>query len=202
MEADERPASAAAEASTSDDTRALARPHVDVSLAFREHYRFVWRVLVSAGVARSGVDDAVQDVFVTVHRRRGDYDGRAPLRHWIYGIARGVARNHTRKAMRVAGRQEALEGEVAPPDAGPQPASAEDAIAKQQARDLVAQFVETLGPEQREVFTLVHLEGMAVPEIADMLGASVNTVYSRLRLARQRFEAMVKRVGKKAEREG
>ena len=201
MEADELPASAAVEASTSGDTRALVKSQVDVNLAFREHYRFVWRVLVSAGVARSGVDDAVQDVFVTVHRRRGDYDGRAPLRHWIYGIARGVARNHMRKAVRAASRHEAIEGEVAPPDGGPQP-SAEDAVAKQQARDLVARFVETLGPEQREVFTLVHLEGMAVPEIADMLGASVNTVYSRLRLARQRFEAMVKRLGKKAEREG
>ena len=202
MEADELPASAAAEASTSDETRALAQPEVDVNLAFREHYRFVWRVLLSAGVSRSGVDDAVQDVFVTVHRRRRDYDGRAPLRHWIYGIARGVARNHKRKAVRAANRQEALEGDVAPTDVGPRAASAEDAVAQQQARDLVAQFVETLGPEQRDVFTLVHLEGMAVPEIADMLGASVNTVYSRLRLARQRFEAMVARLAKKAEREG
>jgi len=201
-EADELPASAAGEASPADDTRALAQRQVDVNLAFREHYRFVWRVLVAAGVSRSGVDDAIQDVFVTVHRRRRDYDGRAPLRHWIYGIARGVARNHNRKAVRAANRQEALEGDVAPSEGSPQPASAEEAVAKQQARDLVAQFVETLGPEQREVFSLVHLEGMAVPEIADMLGASVNTVYSRLRLARQRFEAMVKRLGKRAEREG
>ena len=181
---------------------ALATGEVDVARAFHEHYRFVWRVLSCAGVPRRGLDDAVQDVFLTVHRRRRDYDGRAPLRHWIYGIARGVGRNHGRKALRAAGREEALpQAEVLPapsPDGAP---VQEAAVAQGQARDLVAQFVESLSAEQAEVFTLVHLEGMAVPEIADMLEAPVNTIYSRLRLARQRFEAVVARTAARRKRE-
>lgn len=177
---------------------ALAVDQVDVAAAFRDHYRFVWRVLVCAGVARAGLDDAVQDVFITVHRRRRDYDGRAPLRHWIYGIARGIGRNHGRKALRAAKRSDPL-----PPEDKALPsalaAPQDEAVARKQAQELVARFVETLNGDQREVFTLVHMEGMAVPEIADMLGAPVNTVYSRLRLARQRFETMVAQLHQKAE---
>ncbi|MEM6991141.1 MAG: sigma-70 family RNA polymerase sigma factor [Myxococcota bacterium] len=186
MGASDRPG----DASSPTETR-VATVDVDVTAAFREHYRFVWRVLVSAGVPRSGVDDAVQDVFVTVHRRRRDYDGRAPLRHWIYGIARGVGRNHGRKASRKALRVQALDGEERATPALATTAGQETEVARRQAKDLVAAFVETLSDEQREVFTLVHMEGMAVPDIAAMLGAPVNTIYSRLRLARQRFEAMV-----------
>jgi DNA-directed RNA polymerase specialized sigma24 family protein len=35
------------------------------------------------------------------------------------------------------------------------------------------------------------VEGMTAPEVARMTGARVNTVYSRLRLARARFEEIV-----------
>ncbi len=173
------------------ESASVAVAEVDVHAAFRDHYRFVWRVLVTAGVPASGVDDAVQDVFITVHRRRRDYDGRAPLRHWIYGIARGVGRNHGRKALRRARREDGLSESGPPVPAMAADPQQEDAVARAQASQLVATFVETLGPEQREVFTLVHLEGMSVPEIAAMLGAPVNTVYSRLRLARKRFEGLV-----------
>ena len=167
---------------------------VDVTAAFQEHYRFVWRVLTCAGVPRSMLDDAVQDVFLTLHRRRRDYDGRAPMRHWLYGIARGVGRNYGRKALRAAKRQDEL------PSLS-QRAPQEEAVAREQAAGAVEAFLEALNPEQREVFVLVHVESMPAPEIADMLGIGVNTVYSRLRLARKRFEALAARMRARDERE-
>jgi RNA polymerase sigma-70 factor (ECF subfamily) len=36
---------------------------------------------------------------------------------------------------------------------------------------------------------LAQLEEMTVPEIAELLGANVNTVYARLRTARREFDA-------------
>lgn len=186
------------------DSQVAVREPVDAAEAFATHQTFVWRVLVSAGVPRAEVDDAVQDVFITVHRRRRHYDGRAPLRHWIYGIARGIGRNHARKAARAATRQRRLPptdlGSPAPPDtfgddAGSQTSEDQEAfVARTQASEILGRFLATLATPQREVFVLVHIEGLAVPEIADMLGAPVNTVYSRLRLARERFEAMVTRM--------
>jgi RNA polymerase sigma-70 factor, ECF subfamily len=160
---------------------ALACLEVDVARAFREHHPFVYRVLLCTGVPRTALDDAVQDVFLAVHRRRRDYDGRAPLRHWIYGIAKGVGRNHGRKARGRARRHAELPALAQSPEQ-------ETSVARKQALALVDDFLRALNPDQREVFVLVHVEGMTAPEVADMTGARVNTVYSRLRLARARFE--------------
>jgi RNA polymerase sigma-70 factor (ECF subfamily) len=46
-----------------------------------------------------------------------------------------------------------------------------------------------LGDSKRELFELVELEELSVPEVADMLQIPLNTAYSRLRAARQAFEA-------------
>src|SRR5687767_7933423 len=75
---------------------------LDVRAAFREHHDFVWRSLAHLGVGADGVDDAVQDVFVIAHRRRAAFDGRAPVRHWLYGIARNVALKHRERSARAA----------------------------------------------------------------------------------------------------
>jgi RNA polymerase sigma-70 factor (ECF subfamily) len=162
----------------------LAPDEVDVAMAFREHHPFVYRVLLCTGVPRTALDDALQDVFLTVHRRRRDYDGRAPLRHWIYGIAKGVGRNHGRKARWRARRHADLPALAQSPEQ-------EMSVARRQALALVDDFLRELNPDQREVFVLVHVEGMTAPEVARMTGARVNTVYSRLRLARARFEEIV-----------
>lgn len=176
--------------------RALCSLHVDVAEAFREHHPFVYRVLLCTGVPRTALEDAVQDVFLTVHRRRRDYDGRAPLRHWIYGIARGVGRNHGRKARGRARRQ----AELVEMPALSQAAEQESSLLRRQALELVDAFLRALNPDQREVFVLVHVEGMTAPEVAAMTCVSVNTVYSRLRLARARFEEIVAARGAEGDR--
>jgi RNA polymerase sigma-70 factor (ECF subfamily) len=139
--------------------------------------------LICTGVPHAFLDDAVQDVFLTVHRRRRDFDGRAPLRHWVYGIAKGVGRNHGRKARRWAGRAQELPALVAE---APQEADLE----RTRQRSVVAGLLRELSDPQREVFVLIHVEGMTAPEVAEMIDVSVNTVYSRLRLARARFERL------------
>jgi len=47
--------------------------------------------------------------------------------------------------------------------------------------------------DKREVFVLAEIEELSVVEIADVLGANLNTVYSRLRSARQVFERALER---------
>jgi RNA polymerase sigma-70 factor (ECF subfamily) len=118
-----------------------------------------------------------------VHRRRRDFDGRAPLRHWIYGIAKGVGRNHGRKARRWAGRVTELPMLA---EAASQP----DHLDRRRQLSVVAMVLQQLSDEQREVFVLIHVEGMTAPEVAEMVGVGVNTVYSRLRLARAKFEKL------------
>ncbi len=150
------------------------------------HFDFVWRSARRLGVPEHNLDDVVQDVFVTVYRRLGEFEGRSQLKTWIFGVLRHTVRDLRRSARRKP--TEALAEE--PSDARTSPH--ERAVHEESAR-LLSRLLETLDEDQREVFVLSELEQMSAPEIASALDVNVNTVYSRLRTARQEFEAALKR---------
>jgi RNA polymerase sigma-70 factor (ECF subfamily) len=156
---------------------------------YREHADFVWRLLRHLGVDDPSRDDAFNNFWLVVHRRLADYDGRATLRAWLFGIARNVAlhhrRDHARHARRVAA---ATTGMYIHPVPGP-----DDHVARREAHALVQRFLAELPEDTRLVFTLVDIEGLTVPEIAAETGANVNinTLYTRLRSARQQFARFV-----------
>jgi RNA polymerase sigma-70 factor (ECF subfamily) len=155
-----------------------------LSEIYRQHADFVWRALLRFGIEPAHAEDVAHEVFLVVRRRLPDFDGRAPLRSWIYGIARGVAANARRSRIRAERRLQVVE----PP---PSPVTPEQAAQHAEAARLVTEFVETLPPPQREVFVLVDIEGLRGPEVAHALGDNLNSVYSRLRLARGRFRRFV-----------
>jgi RNA polymerase sigma-70 factor, ECF subfamily len=166
--------------------RHAPRPTVtpfDLTAAFRTHHDFVWRSLARLGVHDDAIDDAVQDVFVIAHRRGHNYDGRAPLRHWLYGITRNIALKHRERSARA--RVRAAEGNDV--------RRIDDPIAQRDTIATVERFLGELDEDQRAVFVLAEIEGHTAPEIADMLSVKLNTVYSRLRLARARFERVLER---------
>ncbi len=151
---------------------------------YRDHADFVWRSLLRLGIAEAFAEDVSHEVFLVVRRRLRDYDGRAPIKAWIYGITRGVAANRRRADARAERRLRIVEAPPAPP-------TPEQAVERAQAAELVAAFLQTLPDAQREVFELVDIEGLRGPEVADVLGENLNSVYSRLRLARDRFRRFV-----------
>lgn len=162
---------------------------------FREHQAFVWRSLFHLGLPRGHVDDALQDVFIVVHRRLDEFDGRTSLRNWLYGIARRVASQYRRGAERTAARLRVVQ-----PPAERAPLAPEGA-ARLEAAELVRQFLGELDEDKREVFLLAELEGMNANEVGEALGVNVNTVYARLRAARLRFEKAVARHAARHRRE-
>jgi RNA polymerase sigma-70 factor (ECF subfamily) len=152
----------------------------DLDLVYREHADFVYRIACQLGIDAPHVEDVVHDVFLVVHRRLHEYDGRS-MRSWLYGITRRVVLHHRRGRQRAQKRTQ-----LAPvPGSAPDP---EERTAVQEAVAIVESFVATLDEDQRAVFVLVELEGTPMPEIAEALGVNLNTLYSRLRLARRRFE--------------
>ncbi len=151
---------------------------------YRDHADFVLRVACQFGVGQAHAEDVVHDVFLVVHRRLHEYDGRS-LRSWLYGITRRVVAHHHRGAARTR-RREHDHAPVPRPIADP-----EQRAAMAGAVAIVERFVATLDEAQRTVFVLADIEGTPIPEIAEGLGLNLNTVYSRLRLARRRFEAML-----------
>lgn len=172
---------------------AQSRDAAHEPLVFAEVYDrafpWVWRAARRLGVPTSSLDDVVQDVFVVVHRKLATFEARGSLRSWIYGITLRVVRDRRRSAKRKP--ECALEDEtiVADPRNDPQ----RDAL-RREALSTLLSVLDRLPEEQREVFVLAELEELTVPEIADALGANVNTVYARLRAARKSFEAEAARV--------
>jgi RNA polymerase sigma-70 factor (ECF subfamily) len=152
---------------------------------YAQHFRNVWRTLRRLGVSEPQLDDAAQDVFVVVHRKLADFDGRS-LRSWLYAIAVRVASDYRRGAAhrRVAPLSESIA------DARPGPAHVSEL--KESVR-LLHTLLAELDDSKRTVFVLSELEQLSVPEIAEVIGANLNTVYSRQRAARLQFEAALKR---------
>lgn len=171
-----------------DDPRASAAERPSFDDVYREHFAFVWRSAKRLGVREASLDDVVQEVFVIVHRRLGDFEGRSSLKTWLFGIALRVARDAKRSAAR-----KSPEGSV-DPDAlrSREPGPGESAEKAEAVRTLYA-ILDELDDERREIFVMAELELLTMPDIAATLGINVNTAYARLRAARQSFEAALAR---------
>lgn len=163
------------------------QPLPDLATLFRSHFDFVWRVARSLGVPPGALDDAVQDVFLTVHRRLSEFEGRASVRTWIYAITYRTAQNHRRLSQRQ--RCDALLEE--PLADAPDPAQQ---LESARAGQFVMRFLEGVSADKRDVFVLSVLEELSAPEVAEILGVKLNTVYSRLRLVRADFRAALDKV--------
>ena len=157
--------------------------------AFREIYEqygaFIWRVVRRLGVRPADLEDVCQEVFVIVHRKLPGFAHRSSLRTWLYGIAVRCASDHRRRAH--VRREVVAEAAAQPSLEAPQPAE----IARSQARAALDAIVDALDDDKREVFVLIEIEQMSAPDVAGVIGIPVNTVYSRLRLARAELEQLL-----------
>src|SRR3954468_16715186 len=67
---------------------------------YETHFDFVWRSLRRRGLTEPRIDDAVQDVFLVIHRKLSDFQQRSSLKTWIFGIVVRVAHDHHRSKRR------------------------------------------------------------------------------------------------------
>jgi RNA polymerase sigma-70 factor, ECF subfamily len=163
-------------------------------MTFREtydaHFDFVWRTLRRLGVREADAADAAQEVFVVVHRRLAEFEGRARLTTWLFRICLNVARDRQRLAHV---RSEVLGGED-PFDFADGREGAEQVLLRRERASLLEAALESLDLDQRAVFAMFELEEMPGEEIAEALGIPMGTVWSRLRLARNAFRKAVARL--------
>ncbi len=152
---------------------------------YRETSAFVLRSLRRL-VADEAVDDAFQDVYLVVARRLGEFEGRSKLSTWVYGIVLRVAADHRRSHARRQRRMSAAGNEPAPEP----PETPEQAARLSEGRRLLHRILDAMEDPLREVFVLVELEQVAGPEVAALLELNPNTMHSRLRSARARFEEL------------
>lgn len=173
-------------ASADEHASVAERPSFDD--VYREHFAFVWRSAKRLGVREASLDDVVQEVFVIVHRRLGDFEGRSSLKTWLFGIALRVARDARRSHQR-----KSPEGTIDPDALKSNELGPSESAEKAEAVRLLHAILDELDDERREIFVMAELELLTMPEIAETLGINVNTAYARLRAARQSFEVALGR---------
>jgi len=155
---------------------------------YDEHLAFVWRSMQRLGVRAPELDDAIQEVFLVIHRRLPTFEGRSSVKTWVFGIVLRVARTFRRTARRhpeVATPTTEEDCTVESRDPDPLP---DEQAEHHEAVRLLDELLEEIGEEKREVFILAELEQMTAPEISEAVGISVTNVYARLTAARRAFE--------------
>jgi RNA polymerase sigma-70 factor (ECF subfamily) len=161
--------------------RALYEAHVD----------FVWRNLRRLGVYEADVEDRTQEVFVVAHRRFDQFEdrGHGP-RAWLFQIGLRVAsdaRRHRRRHPEDPDGGDALgRAAVEAPQA--------ETLLRNEALSRLDAALATIDVGRRTVLVLHEIEEMTAPDIAQVLGIPLNTVYSRLRVARTELEEALARL--------
>lgn len=164
----------------------------DFDALYQAHFDFILRCLRRLGVPSAHAEDAVQDTFIVLHRRWDDLRPDASPRGFLFAIALRVARASRRERWRT--RTESLGPEA---HAAANQHDPFEQVSSSEAVVTLERFLETLDEDQRVAFMLTELEELTAPEIAEALGISVNTVYSRVRLARERFVRFLRAEGRR-----
>jgi RNA polymerase sigma-70 factor (ECF subfamily) len=168
--------------------RALAGDAGAFREIFRNHRQDVARVVYRMLGPSADAEDVVQEVFLHVYRSLPTFRGDSRFSTWLYRLAVNVTRMHLRK-----GRSRPKFSDVDVPDV----ASEEDArrddpesVVEQRERlRVLYRLLDGLGEKKREVLVLHDFEGMPAKEIAELVGAPVLTVRTRLFYARKELYA-------------
>jgi RNA polymerase sigma-70 factor (ECF subfamily) len=155
------------------DTELLAE------LVERCQHRLVRYLLYLTG-RRESAEDLAQETWIRVLERGSQYNGRQGFDPWLFAIARNLAIDALRKKQK-AWRADSLPGDddavLLVPSSGPSPF---EAAARSEDAMRLAGRLEILAPLYREALLLRFQEDMSLAEIAQVVGAPVTTVSSRI----------------------
>jgi RNA polymerase sigma-70 factor, ECF subfamily len=152
------------------------------------YFEFVWKCARAFGSRSDEIDDVVQDVFLVVQRRHAELKDERLARSWIYSITRRVVSTHRRRRRARDSHGAADVDSLRSPEESPL-AAAE----RQLEVRILSTLLDGLDERKREVFVLSEILEMSGREIAETIGVPMNTVYSRLRAAREEFDAAARR---------
>lgn len=156
-----------------------------LGLPFREVYErefpVVVRVLRRMGVAERQLEDAAQEVFAVVLRKRSEFDVARPVRPWLCGVATRVASDFRKKGSNVH--------EL--PHHEPPASTSDAAVRSVDARQQLHRALQGLSDDERAAILLVELEGQTAVDVAAALGIPAGTLYGRLHDARKKLARLL-----------
>jgi RNA polymerase sigma-70 factor (ECF subfamily) len=165
----------------------IAPTHDRFQAVFQAEFAYVCTSLRRLGVGERDLEDVAHDLFVEVWKRFTTYDPARPIKPWLFAFAFRFASDYRRLARhKVEVFVERDAEETAP--------RADELLAKRDAQRTLLAALESIDVERRAVFIMFELDEVPMQEIAGSLGIPTNTAYSRLRLAREEFQAAAHRL--------
>ena len=155
------------------DTELLA------DLVGRCQHRLVRYLLYLTG-RQDYAEDLAQETWVRVLQRGSQYNGRQRFDPWLFSIARNLAIDYLRKkrkTVQTASLPNERDAMLLLPSSG---ASPFEAAARSEDAIRLAGQLQILPPLYREALLLRFQEDLSLQEIAQVLGAPVTTVTSRI----------------------
>jgi RNA polymerase sigma-70 factor, ECF subfamily len=178
----------AAPALTDTASRAAAAAAPSFAEVFETQAAYVLGLLARLGVAAADVDDVAQEVFIVIHQKLPEFEGRSSLKTWVCGICLRKASDYRRRAHR---RRERLVAESTDrADAALQPEAT--ALRHEHVRQL-QEALAALPEAQMQVFVLYELEELPMADVARAVGCPRFTAYTRLRAARRAIREQLER---------
>src|SRR5208283_4510410 len=183
----------------SDDAKWLERIRSgtadDFTEIVRRHQSRVFAILHRYERDAHRVEDLAQETFLKAWRALAQFDGRAPLEHWISRIAVRTALDHLRKEKRrhndiaLSGLgEDALDwlhsGDVT------------SELESRSAAEILELAMRELSPADRVVITMQELEGCSVKEMAAATGASGIAVRVRAMRAREKLKRALEKLAR------
>lgn len=160
------------------------------------HQRPVYSLVSRMIFSREEADDVASEVFVLAFQNITRFRGEAAFSTWLYRIAVNLSLKRIKKLskMKAVSLEEVREkrGEGILEDDAAEPS--EEAESSQRAR-VVQGAVAQLPPKHRAVVSLHYFADMSCDEIAEILGCSVGTVWSRLHYSMKKLKAALEAEG-------
>ena len=148
-------------------------------------YRFVLRIVRDTSMA----EDLTSQVFLDVWRTASQFEGRSQVSTWLLSIARFRALS----ALRRRGEAQLDEATAAAvPDSADDP---EVTVRKNERGEILRDCLARLSPDHRAIVDLVYYQGMAIGEVAVVVGIPENTVKTRMFHARKQLSVLLAAAG-------
>lgn len=185
------PTLAARPASLEDESGREATRGPRLARLFDAHAPFVGRTLRCLGVREHELGDVLQEVFLVAHDRlpRFEVDETSRERAWLYAICVRKALSARRDAARRALREVKVQAEPCAHEPSPH-----EELERTRKLAQALAILGELDEDKRAVFVLHEVEQLAMSEVAAIVGAPLQTAYSRHYAAKKEIAASLRRL--------
>ncbi len=159
----------------------------NASVLFKGDYQRISRYILSMVHDTAEAEDLTQETFLRAYRRRDSLREEGAQTAWLYQIATHVCLDRLRQYARRSPMESDTDldqVEVAEPDTP----SLQKAIEQGEMSTCVQRFLNRLSDSYRAVILLHDMHELTAPEIAQLLGESLDNVKIRLHRARLKLK--------------